>query len=98
MWEDTHYCWVVMCKNRLFHLRENIFYGHKIPLGETDVYTPPPALKTDFTVRCDECHKEYRYKPSDVLRHEQELPESFTPHPLFRQDFTTGTDKANGQA
>src|SRR5258708_38961019 len=38
-------------------------------------------------VRCDECHKEYRYKPSDLLRFEQELPESFSPHPLFQPNF-----------
>ncbi len=31
-----------------------------------------------------ECGKEYLYKPLDVRRNEQHLPESFTPHPLFR--------------
>src|ERR1700680_676928 len=84
MWEDNSYCWVVLCKNNWFHLRDNLFYKHKIPLGETDVYTPPPDLKSSFRVRCDECHKEYLYKPSEVLRHDQELPLSFTPHPLFQ--------------
>jgi len=42
-----------------------------------------------FKVRCDECGKEYVYKPTEVLRVEQEPPASFTPHPLFRDD---GTD------
>jgi hypothetical protein len=84
MWEDNSYCWVVICKNNSFHKRANRFFKHKIPLGETDVYSPPPALRGNFTVRCDECQKEYLYKPSDVLRHDQELPVSFTPHPLFR--------------
>jgi hypothetical protein len=87
MWEDSSYCWVVMCKNNWFHKRVNLFCRHKIPLGETDVYGSPPALKGDFTVRCDECHKEYLYKPSDVLRHDQELPVTFTPHPLFQLNF-----------
>ena len=87
MWEDNNYCWVVLCKNNWFHLRDNLFYKHKIPLGETDVYTPPPDLKSSFRVRCDECHKEYLYKPSEVLRHDQELPMSFTPHPLFGLNF-----------
>src|SRR6266478_4111549 len=87
MWEDNSYCWVVLCKNNWFHRRENLFYKHKIPLAETDVYAPAPALKSNFTVRCDECHKEYLYKPSDVLRHDQELPASFTPHPLFQLEF-----------
>jgi len=32
-------------------------------------------------------HKEYLYKPSDVLRHDRELPVSFIPHPLFQLDF-----------
>jgi hypothetical protein len=87
MWEDNSYCWVVMCKNNWFHKRVNLFFKHKIPLSETDVYTPPPALKSSFTVKCDECHKEYLYKPSDVLRHDQELPASFLPHPLFQIEF-----------
>ena len=97
MWEDPHYCWVVVCKNHWFHLRQNLFYGHKIPLAEADVYGPPPTLKTSFTVRCDDCHKEYRYKPSELMRHEQELPESFIPHPLFRQDAVPGADEMAGQ-
>ena len=86
MWEDSHYCWVVVCKNRWFHLRQNFFYGHKIPLAETDAFASLPALERPFAVRCDECGKEYLYKTSDVRRFEQELPESFTPHPLFRED------------
>jgi hypothetical protein len=65
----------------------SLFYKHKIPLAETDVYAPPPALKGNFTARCDECHKEYLYKPSEVLRHDQELPASFLPHPLFQMEF-----------
>ena len=87
MWEDSNYCWAVICKNNWFHKRANRFFKHKIPLGETDAYAPPPALKGDFTVRCDECQKEYLYKPSDVLRHDHELPVSFTPHPLFQSNF-----------
>jgi len=59
MWEDNNYCWVVLCKNNWFHRRENLFYKHRIPLAETDVYAPVPALKSSFTARCDECHKEY---------------------------------------
>ncbi len=97
MWENNSYCWVVMCKNNWFHRRENLFYKHRIPLAETDVYEPLPDLKGAFTVRCDGCHKEYRYKPSEVLRYEQELPGSFTPHPLFRLDFMPVTDEMTGQ-
>jgi hypothetical protein len=93
MWEDPHYCWVVVCKNHWFHLRQNLFYGHKIPLAEADVYAPPPALKSSFAVRCDDCQREYSYKPSELMRHEQELPKSFTPHPLFAQNFNTPTDE-----
>ncbi len=87
MWEDCSYCWVVLCKNNWFHKRQNLFSKHKIPLAETDVYAPPPALKSSFLVKCDECHKEYLYKPSEVLRHDQELPASFLPHPLFQMEF-----------
>jgi|SRR5580692_3342489 hypothetical protein len=84
MWEDSSYCWVVLCKNRWFHFRETLFNSHRIPLGETDAVMPLPALKGPFSVPCDVCGKEYLYKPSDVRKFEQELPESFTPHPLFR--------------
>src|SRR6202049_1706560 len=97
MWEDNSSCWVVICKNNWFHNRLNLFFKHQIPLGETDVYAPPPALQGNFTVRCDECHKEYLYKPSDVLRHDQELPVSFTPHPLFQLNFMPRAVELGGQ-
>lgn len=84
MWEDSNYCWVVLCKNSWFHLRQSLFSSHRIPLGETDAVMSAPALDGPFAVRCDECGKEYLYKPSELRRFEQDLPESFTPHPLFR--------------
>jgi len=97
MWEDNSYCWVVMCKNNWFHRRKSLFYQHKIPLAETDAYATSPALKGNFTVRCDECHKGYLYKPSDVLRHDQELPVSFAPHPLFQLNFLPCVVELTGQ-
>jgi len=95
MWEDNSYCWVVMCKNNWFHDRVNLFFKHKIPLGETGVYASLPALKGTFTVKCDECHEEYLYKPSDVLKHDLELPVSFTPH--SRKDDCTEEGKRHWQ-
>jgi hypothetical protein len=84
-WEDSSYCWVVVCKNHWFHRRPNIFHVHRIPLGETDAVTPRPKIGRPFLVRCDDCRTQYAYKPSEVLRYEQEVPESFAPHPLFRE-------------
>jgi hypothetical protein len=84
MWVDSHYCWVVLCKNHWFHLRQNLFYRHRIPLAETDPVAPRPSLEGRFRVQCDDCRKEYLYKPSEVLKYEQELSDSFSPHPLFR--------------
>ncbi len=84
LWVDSHYCWVVLCKNHWFHLRQNLFFRHRIPLAETDPLAPRPSFDGPFRVRCDDCRKEYLYKPSAVLRFEQELPDFFTPHPLFR--------------
>jgi len=84
MWADSHYVWVVLCKNHWAHLRVNLFYRHRIPLAETDPVDPRPVLNGPFRVRCDKCGKEYFYEPSEVLRFEQELPDNFTPHPLFR--------------
>ena len=86
MWEDASYCWIVLCKNRWFHMRQSFFFRHRIPLAETDAVAPLPRLPKHFTVRCDECRKTYAYKPKDVLRSELELPESFRPHPLFQEE------------
>jgi len=82
--QDIHYYWVVLCKNYFFHMRQNLFYRHRIPLAVTDPYSPVPSLDGPFKVRCDDCGKTYSYKPSDVRRYEQEITGSFTPHPLFR--------------
>jgi protein kinase-like protein len=83
LWVDSNYCWVVVCKNHWFHKRPNIFNVHRIPLGETDAVLPRPEIGGLITVRCDECGRQYVYKPSDVLRYEMEAPPSFVPHPLF---------------
>ena len=80
-----------LCKNRLFHIRETLSlnYRERIPLGETDAVTPCPIVNCTFNVRCDKCGKEYGYKSSDVLKFELDtVPESFTPHPLFREGGT----------
>lgn len=84
MREGSNYCWVVACKNLWFHFWQNSFTNHRIPLGETDAMKPLPALNGRFSVQCDECGKKSLYSPSDVRRYKRELPESFTPHPLFR--------------
>jgi hypothetical protein len=88
MWEDSSYFWLVLCKNHWFHIRHNLFFRHKILLAETDAFTSRPPVNRPFKVRCDECKKEYLYKPSEVLRVEHEPPESFAPHPLFRDEDT----------
>jgi hypothetical protein len=80
---DSPYVWVVICKNQRFHRRQNLFFGHKIPLGEADPFLPPPALDNRIHVRCDDCGEEHAYQPTDVMRVELELPDSFTPHPFF---------------
>jgi len=86
MWEDSSYFWVVLCKNRWFHARKNFLFSYKILLAETDAFASRPPVDRPFKVRCDECRKEYVYKPAEVLRVEQEPPASFTSHPLFRDE------------
>jgi hypothetical protein len=86
MWEDSEYRWVVFCRNWWFHVRENILYGRRIPLAETDAVASLPPLHDHFMVRCGKCGKEYRYEPSDVFRYKQRPPDSFTPHPLFEEE------------
>ena len=84
MGEVANYCWVVLCKNHWFHIRQNLFFRHRIPLAETDAVATLPPLVKPFTVRCDECRKTYMYKPKEVRRVELGLPERFKPHPLFQ--------------
>jgi hypothetical protein len=86
MWENSEYCWVVFCKNWLFHLKQNLIYRHRIILSETDAVSPRPPISESFTVCCDVCHRDYLYSSSDVLRYEQKVPDSFRPHPLFSED------------
>jgi hypothetical protein len=82
---ETDYYWIVLCKNHRFHRQQNLFSHHKILLGETDAYSPPPLLRAHFRVKCDDCGEEYSYRPRDVLRFETELPASFLAHPLFSE-------------
>jgi len=81
--EPERYCWVVICKNRKFHKQQNLFSGHKIPLGETDAFAPPPSLDFRLSVRCDECGKESLYDPAELVRFQMDLVADFKPHPLF---------------
>jgi hypothetical protein len=82
MWGDIHYCWVVLCKNYFFHMRQNLFFRHRIPLAFTDPFSPVPEVENPFHVRCDDCGKTYVYRRSEIRRYEGEVPK-FTPHPLF---------------
>ena len=86
MWGDSSYCWVVYCKNHIYHIPRNFIYRHKIALAETDAVVSRPPIHGPFRVRCDLCGKEYVYKPSEVLRAEKELPAGFIPHPAFREE------------
>ncbi|HWX92575.1 MAG TPA: hypothetical protein VNY29_08070 [Terriglobales bacterium] len=73
----------MICKNHKFHKQQNLFSGHKIPLGETDAFAPPPALDFRLSVRCDECGQECLYDPEELVRFQMELAVDFKPHPLF---------------
>lgn len=86
MWEDSSYCWVVICQSYFHHMKQNLFHGHRIALGVTDAVNSRPAIDQRFVARCDDCGKEYVYKPSEVFRYEQEPPEQFRPHPLFQEE------------
>jgi len=59
MWEDSSYCWVVVCKNHIYNFPRNFIYRHKIPLAEADAVTSRPPVSQPFRVRCDMCGKEY---------------------------------------
>jgi Zn ribbon nucleic-acid-binding protein len=85
MGDDQQYFWVVLCKNHKFHKRQNLLFGHKIPLAETDPYMPCPQLEDGVNVRCHDCGHEYCYKPDEVVRVEAHPHEFglFHPHPLF---------------
>lgn len=84
MHQEKQYYWIVVCKNRRFHQRQNRLFGHPIPLAEADFYSAMPPLESRFGVQCDECGEEYVYRPSDVMRFEMYPPEVIVTHPLFR--------------
>jgi len=81
-WQDLTYSWVVLCKNYFFHMQQNLFFRHRIPLAYTDPYSPVPEIDGPFEVRCDNCGKTYVYKRRDLRRYEGEVPK-FKTHPLF---------------
>lgn len=83
MTADACYYWVVICKNHAFHNQQNRFFGHKIPLGETDSFSALPVIDEHFVARCDDCGREYSYKSSEVLRLPLEYRYDLVPHPLF---------------
>ena len=80
----TAYFWVVLCKNRSFHRKNNTSYAHQIALGETDAFSPLPMMTERVDVRCDHCGLEYSYRASEIMRNEIAVPDGFIPHPLFR--------------
>lgn len=90
--EGTEYFWVVLCKNRGFHNKYNLFSKHAIPLAEADEISPPTQVKA-FTVRCDDCGAEHTYEAKDVLRAELYEVGAFTTHPLFDQSTLRDGDK-----
>jgi hypothetical protein len=44
---------------------------------------PPPAWDGRIRVSCDDWGQENAYESKDLVRFELQLPETFTPHPLF---------------
>jgi len=46
MWKITVTAGWYFARINWFHRRENLFYKHRIPLAETDVYTPPLRWRT----------------------------------------------------
>jgi hypothetical protein len=84
-WEDRQYFWVVVCKNHRFHNHENIWFGHRILLGETDSVSSLPITEKLISVRCDDCHKEFEYGLKEILKFESEPVATFVEHPLFRE-------------
>ena len=80
--EQEPYYWVVICKNHKFHEQQNIYSGHKIALGETDEFTPPPRIES-FTAQCDECGIAQSYQSADLMRFQMPAIPDFRAHPLF---------------
>jgi hypothetical protein len=84
-WEHKQYFWVVICKNKHFHEHQNIWFGHKILLSETDSVSDLPTTAPWIMVRCDVCDKEYEYSRKEIPKLESDPVASFVEHPLFRQ-------------
>ena len=82
-WENPSYCWVVICKNTKGHSHDNLLFGHKIPLAETDAFESLP-VSGPLLVACDECGEEHSYEPEEIVRLEFEVSAGFATHPRFR--------------
>jgi hypothetical protein len=76
---------VVVCKNRHCRENQNIWFGHRILLGETDSFSDLPITAPRIVVRCDACGKAYEYKRKEILKFESDPVDSFVEHPLFRE-------------
>jgi len=63
MWVDANYCWVVLCKNHWFHMRQNIFFRHRIPLSQTDAVSALPPLSKPFTASAMSAERRTRTNP-----------------------------------
>ena len=81
-WENASYYWVVICRNGKAHKSENMMFGHRIPLAETDAFDPLPVTGS-LLVQCDGCGQEYMDEPSGLVTLGMEPPEDFTTHPRF---------------
>jgi hypothetical protein len=38
MWEDSGYCWVVICKNYWHHMKQNLFHGQEYVYKPSEVF------------------------------------------------------------
>jgi hypothetical protein len=85
MWEDRQYCWVVFCKNWLFHLRQNIFHRHRIPLGFSDGITRRPPIDARFRRSATCAARNTSANPLKWCDTNRSRPSLFSHIPYFRK-------------
>lgn len=61
-WSNDNDFWVVICRNIKAHKNENVMFGHKILLTETDAFEALPVTGS-LLVKCDGCGEEYIFEP-----------------------------------
>jgi hypothetical protein len=80
---DAPYAWAVVCKDKRFHRHQNLYFGRKIALGETDAFSSPPPCRDPLPYAVIGAERSIPTSPKSCLRIELDFPKGLKPHFFF---------------